>query len=267
MLKQITPAQQKQIDAGMRSMSVEQMIGQTLCPVAWNFGETPNAKTFGPILDNLKRKVEKYHLGSVFMAFGSSSMYKRVERVVRDATDIPVIINADLENGVGTRMADKVLFPWAMACGAANDPKLVETMGEATGVEGRGCGVHWTLGPLVDLCLNHGNPMTFGRGFGSNPQHVARMCWRRHRSSDGVRERVSTRSETGWSLCGHRNMQPSALADRGVPRPPQSRWLARILTVTPVSGMVSAAVGRGRPGPAEKRFLINHFNRKKRNSV
>jgi len=162
-------------------------------------------------------------------------MYKRVERVVRDATDIPVIINADLENGVGTRMADKVLFPWAMACGAANDPKLVETMGEATGVEGRGCGVHWTLGPLVDLCLNHGNPMTFGRGFGSNPQHVARMCWRRHRSSDGVRERVSTRSETGLSLCGHRNMQPAALAGRGVPHPPQSRWFVVNLTFPPVS--------------------------------
>ena len=175
MLKPLSTSQKLRIDNLMSKMSAEEMIGQTLCPVAWGFGTHPDNKTIRPILDGLKKQVEKYHLGSIFLAYGTSDVFKQTEREIRDCLDIPVVINADMENGAGTRLSDKVKFPWAMACGAANDEKLVEIMGEATGVESRACGVHWTLGPLVDLCRNHANPMIFGRAFGCKPNHVARM--------------------------------------------------------------------------------------------
>ncbi|MEI6972067.1 MAG: glycoside hydrolase family 3 N-terminal domain-containing protein [bacterium] len=175
MLKPLTVSQKKKIDSLMSSMSIEQMVGQTLCPVAWHFGVHPDEKALGPILDTLKKKIEKYQLGSIFLAFGTADIFKRVESEIRNSLDVPVIINADMENGAGTRLSDKVKFPWAMACGAANNVKLVELMGEATGVESRACGVHWTLGPVVDLALRHDNPMMIGRAFGCDPRHVARM--------------------------------------------------------------------------------------------
>jgi beta-N-acetylhexosaminidase len=175
MLKQLLPKQLKHIDHLLNTMTLEEKIGQTLCPDAWRFGVVANGKTVGGFIDEAIRKIESYHLGCFFLPYGASAAFKKFEKIIQKHARIPLIVNADLETGAGCRITDRTSFPWTMAGGAANSVELIQTMGEATRVEGRACGVHWTLGPLVDLCLNHNNPMVFGRSFGCKPEHVARL--------------------------------------------------------------------------------------------
>jgi len=175
MLKKLTRTQEARIDKLLNGMSLEEKIGQTLCPVAWNFGETPTNDNIGKIIDQARRRIDKHHVGSFFEAHGTAALAGKVEKALRDHGRIPTIINADMEHGAGCRFSDKVIFPLAMACGAADSVTLVEQMAEATAVESRAAGVHWTLGPVVDLCLNYNNSMIYGRSFGCRPEHVERM--------------------------------------------------------------------------------------------
>ena len=175
MLKKLTRQQNDRIDKLLNGMSLQEKIGQTLCPVAWNFGETPTEKNIGQIIDKAKRLIDRYHVGSFFEAHGTAVLSRKLEKALLHHGRTPTIINADMEYGAGCRFSDRVHFPFTMACGAADSVKLVEKMAEATAIESRAGGVHWTLGPVVDLCLNPNNSMIYCRSFGSRPAHVERM--------------------------------------------------------------------------------------------
>jgi len=66
-------------------------------------------------------------------------------------------------------------FPDLMSIGAANDEELARLMGEATAVEARAYGVHWTFGPVVDVNAHPGNPIANTRSLGDDPQKIARL--------------------------------------------------------------------------------------------
>lgn len=176
MLKPLTRAQQANIDRLLGRMTIEEKIGQTLNPVAWNFGQDPTDEQVDKHLDAMRRNIERFHVGCVFMANGGESAFRKVDAALKKASDIPIIVNADIETGPGNRVKGRVTFPSTMACGAANSPALFRTMCESIAVEGRAFGMHWTLAPVVDLCLNRANPMTICRTYGSRPDHVARMA-------------------------------------------------------------------------------------------
>jgi beta-N-acetylhexosaminidase len=185
MLKPLTPSQKQQIDNFFSGMSLEAMIGQILCPVAWHFGTDLTAENSDEIADGARKLIETYQVGGLFTAFGHAPFFKHLAESVDGLGAIPAVLVGDMENGAGCRMYDRLAFPATMACGAANRTEWVREMGVATARESRECGIGWTLSPLVDLCLNRGNPMTFGRTFGSKPDHVASMA---RAFIDGVQE-------------------------------------------------------------------------------
>ena len=156
------------IDNILSKMTLEQKIAQVLC---WNVTET---KT-----EDIKRRFDNLPLGCVFYGHMTGDEYREKKNTIEDICEIPVIACADLVNGAGCRIHPPnggVLFPWQMACGAANDEGLVEKMGEAIAIEGREFGVHWTLAPIVDLSINPLNSMMGTRTFGEKPEHVIKMA-------------------------------------------------------------------------------------------
>ncbi len=171
MLSPIPEETQHRIDTLLDKMSIEEKIGQTLCPVAWDFHEEAS----DDLIERTRKRIEEYHIGCMFIANGSEENTRKLKKMLKGMPGVPVIECADMENGAGARVPGKLEFPSAMATGAANDEDLLEQVAEITALQGRALGTHWTLAPVTDMCRNIDNPMTFERTYGSSPEHVSRM--------------------------------------------------------------------------------------------
>jgi beta-N-acetylhexosaminidase len=160
MLKKITDIQQKSIDVLLQRMTLQEKIGQVQCV---NASAMDNEK--------LQCLVQDFHIGSVFVGNTDRDRLREVHDITQESK-IPVIINGDFVNGVGSRVDRLTEFPQQMACSATNDLPLIQKMGEITATEGRAYGAQWTFGPVVDLCYNLQNPMMHIRTAGDKPEHV-----------------------------------------------------------------------------------------------
>jgi beta-N-acetylhexosaminidase len=88
---------------------------------------------------------------------------------------LPLLLAADLERGVASRLNEVPAFPWPMAFGAVDDPKAVERFAAITGQEARTIGVQWALAPVADLNSNPANPIINTRSFGEDPKEVGAL--------------------------------------------------------------------------------------------
>ncbi|MBD3422034.1 MAG: hypothetical protein GF398_18130 [Chitinivibrionales bacterium] len=168
MLLPLTDSQKAKIDALISSMNEEEMAAQTL---AWHFN-----KLSEETLDTGKQMLEKYQLGSIFIGGAPVELVRKVARLGREHSSIPLSITADLVYGAGCRMSGGHIFSHQMAIGATHSEELAEQVGYATAKEGRSLGVTWSFSPVVDLNVNFNNPMMHSRCFGEKPEHVARMA-------------------------------------------------------------------------------------------
>lgn len=160
MLKKITGAQRRTIDGLLRSMTLQEKTGQVQCV---NASAMDNEK--------LRHFVRDCHIGAFFVGNADRDRLREVHDIAQEAR-IPVILNGDFVNGVGSRLDRLTEFPQQMACSATNDLPLIQKMGEITAEEGRAYGAQWTFGPVVDLCYNLQNPMMHIRTAGDRPEHV-----------------------------------------------------------------------------------------------
>ena len=68
--------------------------------------------------------------------------------------DIPLLISADFESGLGMRLSDGTDFPDNMGVAAADDPGLAFKMGEVVARESKAIGVCVNLSPDIDINNN-----------------------------------------------------------------------------------------------------------------
>lgn len=104
-----------------------------------------------------------------------SNRFEHVREVVQacqQASAVPLLVGADLENGCGDVLPGLTPLPWPMALGAANDPELAYRYGRATAVEGARCGINWALAPMADLNLHPLSSNVGTRAFGDRAERV-----------------------------------------------------------------------------------------------
>ena len=93
--------------------------------------------------------------------------------------NFPLLIAADIEEGVGQRFAGATWFPPPMALAAIakkNLPlakQLAKQMGTVTAQEALAIGINWILSPVVDVNNNPENPVINVRAFGDTPEIVS----------------------------------------------------------------------------------------------
>lgn len=99
-----------------------------------------------------------------------------------NSAGVPLLLAADVEEGVGQRFAGGTWFPPLMALGeiAGTDCDraiaLAEQMGAAIAGECQAVGLNWLLGPVVDVNNNPDNPVINVRAFGETPEVVAELA-------------------------------------------------------------------------------------------
>jgi len=100
-------------------------------------------------------------------------------RQLQDWATTPLLLCADVEEGVGQRFEGASWLPPPLCLGQLHgrDPAraiaLAHRYGRCTGREARSLGLNWVLGPVCDVNNNPANPVINVRAWGETPAAVA----------------------------------------------------------------------------------------------
>jgi beta-glucosidase len=121
-------------------------------------------------------------IGGVLLIDGSAPEVALRTQELQAQAAIPLLICADIEEGVGQRFAGASHLPPLMAIGAiAREDRdlaihLARDMGRVTAREALAIGIDWILGPVVDVNNNPDNPVINVRSFSADPAIVADLA-------------------------------------------------------------------------------------------
>jgi beta-glucosidase len=119
--------------------------------------------------------------GVIFWGGNAGELTLRIQQLQAWAT-YPLLIAADIEEGVGQRFTGGTWFPPPMALNAIAQtdlPKAIEyarQMGAITAAEALAVGINWILAPVVDVNNNPANPVINIRAFGETPEIVSQLA-------------------------------------------------------------------------------------------
>tara|TARA_Y100000590_G_scaffold428492_1_gene539882 strand:- start:2939 stop:5701 length:2763 start_codon:yes stop_codon:yes gene_type:complete len=155
----------------LSELSLEEKVGQMfMVRYSGDFYRT-DAFTFR----NVKRLIAERHLGGVIPYFGSVHGTIANLNELQSAAQIPLLVAADYERGVGQHLDGATLFPTNMAMAATGDADLAYEQGKVTAVEARAVGVHVTFAPVMDVNSNPDNPIINFRSYGDLPELVSQF--------------------------------------------------------------------------------------------
>jgi beta-glucosidase len=129
----------------------------------------------------LARYVEELGVGGVILLGGSAAEVGLKTQALQTQATIPLLIAADIEEGVGQRFSGATWFPPPMALAAIAEADLptalayAEAFGAATATEALAIGINWLLAPVVDVNNNPQNPVINVRAFGDRADRVSAL--------------------------------------------------------------------------------------------
>ncbi|WP_448603470.1 glycoside hydrolase family 3 N-terminal domain-containing protein [Thermoleptolyngbya sp.] len=135
-----------------------------------------------PPTETLRHWVEDLGVGGVILLGGSAVEVAGRSHLLQSWADLPLLIAADVEEGVGQRFSGATWFPPPMALGevAGRDLPLAlryaEDLGAALAQESLAVGINWVLAPVVDVNNNPANPVINVRAFGDTPEIVSKLA-------------------------------------------------------------------------------------------
>ncbi len=135
-----------------------------------------------PTASKLRYYLEKLGVGGVILVGGSAAELAVRSHQLQSWAKFPLLLAADIEEGVGQRFAGATWFgpPMAIAEIARHDAaaadRYAEQMGSVTAIEARAIGLNWILAPVVDVNNNPDNPVINVRAFGETAEIVGKLA-------------------------------------------------------------------------------------------
>jgi len=168
------------VEHTLKKMSLEEKVGQML-----NIRYFTDFQNFGSdTYQQFRAQLQKYNIGSVVLTVHVDGpiLLKNpplevaaVANQLQRDSKLPLLIAADFERGLASRVSSVPAFPDAMAFGAIGKTEYTEKFGAITAEESRAIGVHWNLFPVADVNSNPDNPIINTRSFGEDPIQVGNM--------------------------------------------------------------------------------------------
>ncbi|AFY37469.1 Beta-N-acetylhexosaminidase [[Leptolyngbya] sp. PCC 7376] len=165
------------------SLSLRQLIGQLI--VVRSSGFLFDGDRLYPQWEEdnetLQTWIKDWSVGGVILLGGSAAEVSFKTKQLQSWADIPLLIAADIEEGVGQRFSGATWFPPPMALAEIyrKDKNkaiaLAEQMGESTAREALSIGINWILAPVMDVNNNPANPVINVRAFGETPEEVSTL--------------------------------------------------------------------------------------------
>jgi beta-N-acetylhexosaminidase len=175
---ELTREGRRWVDQTLKKLSLEEKVGQMLSVRYYTDFQNFSDEAYLQFRDEM----QKYHVGSVVLTVhvdGPALLRNPplevaavANRLQRDSK-LPLLIAADFERGLASRVSSTPEFPDAMAFGATGNPAYAEKFGAITAEEARAIGIHWNFSPVADVNSNPNNPIINTRSFGEDPAAVS----------------------------------------------------------------------------------------------
>ncbi|MFE4104965.1 MAG: glycoside hydrolase family 3 N-terminal domain-containing protein [Almyronema sp.] len=129
----------------------------------------------------LRYCLQELGVGGVILLGGSAAEVGLRSQQLQAWASLPLLIAADIEEGIGQRFSGGTWFVPPMALGAIAQQDLpqalayAEAMGAAIAQEALAIGLNWLLAPVVDVNNNPANPVINVRAFGAESQVVSQL--------------------------------------------------------------------------------------------
>ena len=168
----------------INDLSLEEQVAQMVVVRAsgYLFDHQIQYPAWEPPANQLQYWLQELGVGGVILMGGSAGELALRSQQLQDWAKIPLLIAADIEEGVGQRFAGATWFPPPMSIGtvAFEDPKraqlYAQKMGAITAQEALAIGINWLLAPVVDVNNNPLNPVINVRAFGETPETVGYLA-------------------------------------------------------------------------------------------
>lgn len=151
-------------DSLISSMTLEEMVGQTLMPALPSSADTSS-------IIKLKKWIDDYHIGGIVLLKGNLKSAKLLSSIGREAK-IPLFMAIDAEWGLGMRLEDAPRYPKNRQFNRETGEVVLFDYGQQIARESRETGINMILGPVVDVTSEK-----FGvignRSFGGDPNLVS----------------------------------------------------------------------------------------------
>ncbi|AFZ44170.1 glycoside hydrolase family 3 domain protein [Halothece sp. PCC 7418] len=164
-------------------LSLAEQIAQMIVVRAsgYSFDHQIRFPQWEPSNQELEHWIRDLKVGGVILLGGSAIEIAQRTHQLQTWSEIPLLMAADIEEGVGQRFSGATWFPPPMALGeiAKTDLSLgkeyARKMGEVTAQEALALGLNWVLAPVVDVNNNPDNPVINVRSFGESPEMVQEL--------------------------------------------------------------------------------------------
>lgn len=157
------------IEKTKENLTLFEKCAQLVIPYAYAYDTSKTGEEYTRLVE----LVSKYKVGGFLFLGGELENQIELTNELQSISKVPLLISADYERGPGMRLDGVVEFPFNMALGAADDPKLTYLVGKATAEISRKIGVHQNYAPLVDVNTDYRNPIINIRSFAENPFNIA----------------------------------------------------------------------------------------------
>jgi beta-glucosidase len=128
------------------------------------------------------RELLELGVGGVILLGGSAAELALRTRRLQEWAGQPLLLCADVEEGVGQRFegASWLVPPLALGRLHGRDPQralaLAERYGRCCGQDSRAVGLNWVLGPVCDVNNNPANPVINVRAWGEDPASAGALA-------------------------------------------------------------------------------------------
>jgi beta-glucosidase len=168
----------------LTSLSLAEQVAQMAVARAsgYLFDRQIQYPAWEPPAATLQHWLQDLGIGGVILLGGSAAELALRSHQLQSWAKYPLLIAADIEEGVGQRFAGATWFPPPMALGAIAQHDLerakdyARQMGAATAQEALAIGINWILAPVVDVNNNPHNPVINVRAFGDTPEIVSELA-------------------------------------------------------------------------------------------
>ena len=158
-------AQQTWVQSQLKSMSLEEKIGQLFMVQAYSNKDAKHVK-------KIEAEIKKYHVGGLIFMQGTPEKQAELNNRYQKKSKLPLLIGFDGEWGLDMRLKNTFRYPWNMTLGAVENNMLIQQFGERLGVHCKRLGIHINFAPVVDINTNPDNPIIGNRSFGENKFNV-----------------------------------------------------------------------------------------------
>ena len=168
----ITEDDKEWIEDKILSMSLYEKCAQMIMAPVFETSLNP----YSPDYDSIFVLIRKDKIGGLIMFQGTLRQEIEFIKKAQSSSDIPLLISADYERGLGERIDDALEFPHAMAIGATLNSYFAYLAGRAIAEESKLIGVNQNFAPILDINNNYLNPVINLRSFSESKYTVSELA-------------------------------------------------------------------------------------------